>query len=368
MATPHINVVDFFSGCGGTSCGFQNAGMNVLLGLDHDSDSGDTFRLNFPSASFLKADLQTLPVENLFDSKVRPLDGYLLFSGCAPCQPFTKQRTDRRGNDERRTLLSTFEKFIAHWLPDLVFVENVPGLQKVDRKPGPFAGFLKMLKKLGYFTDYAVVRASDYGVPQRRERLVLMASRIGSVALPRPSHGLDGKKLAVVRDWISALPPLSAGETDANDPDHRAAALSDLNLARIRATTEGGGRENWPESLLLNCHRGHVGHSDVYGRLSWTKPASALTTRCVSYSNGRFGHPEQDRAISLREAACLQTFPRTWQFSGSLESRARQVGNAVPPLMAEAIGREFVRHVSMHDEQTTFKDLKCESLFRHYGS
>jgi DNA (cytosine-5)-methyltransferase 1 len=128
------------------------------------------------------------------------------------------------------------------------------------------------------------------------------------------------------------------------DPDHRAAGLSVTNLKRIAATPEGGGRDAWPRSLWLDSHKKFDGHTDVYGRLAWDRPASGLTTRCIRYSNGRFGHPDQNRAISIREAACLQTFPRKYRFAGSHESRARQVGNAVPPLMAKAIGKAFLAH------------------------
>jgi len=161
------------------------------------------------------------------------------------------------------------------------------------------------------------------------------------------THGTARRPVATVRDWIDGLPAIAAGCTDSDDPDHRAAALSATNLRRIAATPEGGGREAWPRSLLLDCHRKFEGHSDVYGRLAWDRPAAGLTTRCISYSNGRFGHPNQDRALSVREAACLQTFPRRYRFVGSLESKARQVGNAVPPLMAKAIGKAFLAHARL---------------------
>lgn len=152
------------------------------------------------------------------------------------------------------------------------------------------------------------------------------------------------RPVATVRDWIGGLPTIAAGCTDPGDPDDRSAALSTMNLRRIAWTREGGGREAWPKSLLLDCHKGFDGHSDVYGRLAWDRPAAGLTTRCISYSNGRFGHPDQNRALSVREAACLQTFPRRYRFVGSLESKARQVGNAVPPLTAKAMGRAFLKH------------------------
>jgi DNA (cytosine-5)-methyltransferase 1 len=147
-----------------------------------------------------------------------------------------------------------------------------------------------------------------------------------------------------VQDWIGNLPRIRAGETHPDDQDHQAALLSDINLKRIALTPEGGNRESWPQNLWLDCHRDHKGHTDVYGRLSWNKPAAGLTTRCISYSNGRFGHPEQNRAISVREAACLQTFPRHYAFRGNLNSRARQIGNAVPPLMAQRFGEAILEH------------------------
>lgn len=186
----------------------------------------------------------------------------------------------------------------------------------------------------------------DYGVPQVRRRLVLVASRVSAVRLPMPTHGQGKKPVATVQDWISGLPRLEAGAVDSFDPDHAAAALSELNLRRIQATPMGGNRLDWPEDLRLDCHQGHSGHTDVYGRMSWDKPSPGLTTRCVSYSNGRFGHPEQDRAISVREAALLQTFPLTLKLSGTLTSKARQIGNAVPPLMAERIGEALIRSLS----------------------
>jgi DNA (cytosine-5)-methyltransferase 1 len=154
-----------------------------------------------------------------------------------------------------------------------------------------------------------------------------------------------------VREWISGFPPIAAGETYAEIPNHRAARLSELNLERIRATPPGGGRFDWPEELMLTCHLGEYnGHTDVYGRMHWDRPASGLTTRCISLSNGRFGHPEQDRAISVREAASIQTFADDFVFFGSLNSMARQVGNAVPVLVAEVFGRYFLTHIERAEQ------------------
>ncbi|MFK3794758.1 DNA cytosine methyltransferase [Pseudomonas sp. NPDC088444] len=336
-----INVFDFFSGCGGTSCGFREAGMNIKLGLDVDSEAANTYRFNFPEATFLEKDIRTLPAEAL-SSSISQTEGRILFSGCAPCQPFSKQNRHQNENDPRLNLLGEFGRFIEHWLPDYVFVENVPGMQKDCMKSETFLTFTNLLNKLGYSFDAAIVQALWFGVPQTRSRLVLVASLHGEIKIPNATHGNGLNPYTTVKEWIKDLPALGAGQTDPSDNDHSAMNLSELNLRRIQSTLEGGGRETWPEELLLKCHKNYSGHSDVYGRLAWDKPASGLTTKCLSYSNGRFGHPSQPRGLSLREAASLQTFPRSYRFFGSLQSRARQVGNAVPPLMARSISKAFI--------------------------
>lgn len=342
-----VRVFDFFSGCGGTAEGFRQAGCSVEFALDFDRDAADTFQLNFPEAVVLTEDIQKVAADSIGEL-ISKRTGPLLFSGCAPCQPFSRQNSAARSGarDVRKSLLLEFGRFVEHWKPEYVFVENVPGLQRFDDQDGPLPTFLSMLERLGYCTEARVVAASAYGVPQTRERLIILASRVGPIAIPAFSHGTGAKPISTVRDWLSDLPAIRAGQTHPDDSDHVAARLSPLNKARIYKTPEGGGRASWPKSLQLACHKDHVGHSDVYGRLAWDKPASGLTTRCISYSNGRFGHPEQHRALSVREAACLQTFPRTYRFKGSLESRARQIGNAVPPLMAEAVGVLVAKHAT----------------------
>lgn len=337
-----IKVYDFFSGCGGTSCGLSQAGLEIVTGLDSDRDAASTYRMNIKGASFLETDIRSLSEEAL-DLKTHG-GAPILFCGCAPCQPFSKQNRNLDFNDPRRNLLSEFGRFVQRWTPDYVLVENVPGLQRVSPDEGPLRSFISLLNSLNYSFVSGVLPALWYGVPQTRERFILIASLKAGVFLPPASHGLGLKSPSTVEDWIGELPSIAAGETHSDDPDHQAARLSDLNLDRIAHTPEGGGREAWPEALRLECHKFHKGHSDVYGRLSWKKPAAGLTTRCISYSNGRFGHPTQDRAISVREAASLQTFPDWYKFSGSLASRARQIGNAVPPLMAKQIGEAIISH------------------------
>ncbi|WP_331345024.1 DNA cytosine methyltransferase [Cellvibrio sp. UBA7661] len=338
-----IDVFDFFSGCGGTSCGLSDEGLNIKFALDIDEVAISTFKENFPYAKVLTSNIQEIEPENL-SSIIGERNNPILFCGCAPCQPFSKQNKKKYENDPRKNLLMEFSRFIGYWEPEYVLVENVPGMQKI-RSNGPFYEFLKILDDLKYQYSFDVLPAADFGVPQRRERLVLLASKLGTISLPKATHGPKaGTPYSTVREWISDLTAISAGETCNQDSEHRAAKLSEINLRRIKQTPEGGGREFWSPDLQLKCHQNYKGHTDVYGRLHWDKPASGLTTRCISLSNGRFGHPSQNRAISIREAACLQTFPRTYRFKGNMASKARQIGNAVPPLMAKEIGKSIKNH------------------------
>lgn len=340
-----IAVVDFFSGCGGTSAGLRAAGYRIAAALDCDTDAAATFRANFPEAAFVEGDVRGLD-ETALDGLLPEDRRGLLISACAPCQPYSSlRRGKRQGMD--RSLLLTLLPFVRRHAPDAIVVENVPGLQKV-RGASTWNRFRKELTRLGYHQAWGVVDCRDYGVPQRRRRLVLVASRHGPVTLPQPTHGAGRRPHATVRDWIGKLPVLAAGETHRGDPNHRAGRLGDLNLRRIQATPEGGGRSSWTESLWLECHKGFDGHEDVYGRLSWDACAPVLTTKCTDITNGRYGHPEQDRAISVREAASIQTFPLDFRFTGSLKSSTRQVGNAVPVLLARRVGEHVAAHLAEH--------------------
>jgi len=350
-------VFDFFCGCGGTSRGFQKAGIDIAFALDTDPDAMNTFTKNFPETIFCDKSITELTASDLQPTLDRYKDSYKLFCGCAPCQPFTKQNTESPKRDTRKNLLSQFGIIIEECKPDFVFVENVPGLQKVPKhKRGPFPAFKELLGKMGYHITYGVVAAQDYGAPQLRRRFVLLASKHGEINIPASTHGKErDNPYKSVRDAIADLPAIAAGETckDSNVLNHRAADLSELNMMRIKASApDGGGRNNWPRKLWPACYtrtnengETHSGHTDCYGRLWWDKPATGLTTRCISYSNGRFGHPEQDRAISVREAARLQGFDDAFEFTGNLSSMARQIGNAVPVDLAFAMGKHFVKHI-----------------------
>ncbi len=342
-------VFDFFSGCGGASRGFQNAGMAIVFALDWDRDAANTFEANFPTAKVQCRDIHESHAERIAQLVDRQRPHPVLFCGCAPCQPFSKQNSARRDprHDDRASLLREFLRFIVECTPDIVFVENVPGIQTFDQDAEPMRGFLRGLDKVGYRYCYDTVSLKHFGVPQARRRFLLLASRHGPIEFPDHTHGPSTPNPAykTVRHAIGDLPDVPAGATHPDIANHRAARLSDLNLERIRETPEGGGYADWPKRLWLECHRKTKGYSDAYGRMSWDKPASGLTTRCISYSNGRFGHPKQDRAITVREAACLQTFPMDFQFFGSLNAMAKQIGNAVPVRVAEVVGRHFLRHL-----------------------
>ena len=323
--------------------------MNIAFALDHDTDARASFEANFPDAHFEFADIRKVSVEAVRSRVGAERSKPVLFSGCAPCQPFTTQKPTRPkpNRDERAPLLAHFARLMEGCRPDLVFVENVPGLQTLDADSQPFDGFLRRLDGADYAVDYWPITLARYGVPQIRQRLVLVGSRHGTIRLPEETHGpgTPNGRYDTVRDWIAHLPPIRAGEEHREVPNHMAADLSARNLERIETTPEGGGNRDWPEHLRLDCHKGFSGYSDVYGRMSWDAPASGLTTRCTSYSNGRFGHPEQDRAISVREAACLQTFPEDFVFHGSMKSMARQIGNAVPVRLAKLIGHRLIEHL-----------------------
>jgi DNA (cytosine-5)-methyltransferase 1 len=341
-----IQVVDFFSGCGGTSAGLKQSGMNILAGIDMDAEAAMSFQLNFPEAEFICRDIRKILTCELERLISRERTSPLLFSACAPCQPFSKQNRGKNATDQRASLLDELHRFIRKFRPEYIFLENVPGIQRVNPSDGPIGRFLRLLEEIGYEVAYDIVDFLDYGVPQTRRRLVMTASLLGKLSLPEPTHGPAPGRAphSTVWEWIGDLPPIDAGATHPDIPNHRAAALSPLNLQRIASTPEGGDRRDWPQNLILPCHAGHDGHTDVYGRLRRDRPASTLTTRCVSLSNGRFGHPIQNRALSLREAACLQTFPRDFVFKGSFNSMAMQIGNAVPVALARRFGDTIAEH------------------------
>lgn len=222
-------------------------------------------------------------------------------------------------------------------------MENVPGIKK--REPHVYETFVQTLKDKKYKHDADVVNTKHFEVPQERKRFVLFASKHNNITLP--THVLSNTEVLTVRDTIAHLPALKAGEEHSAIKNHKAVNLIDLNVERLKQTPHNGGsRIDWKdEYLTAQCHKGKKGFGNSYGRLSWDKPAPTVTTRFYTYSSGRHGHPEQNRAISFKEGALLQTFPDDYEFFGSNGAKGKQIGNAVPPKMAYHFGKHFLKFV-----------------------
>ncbi|MEI7884381.1 MAG: DNA cytosine methyltransferase [Clostridia bacterium] len=333
--------IDFFCGGGGMTKGLMDAGIDVLFGLDSNPYCRDTYEKN-NLIPYLCHDIQKVSSKELI-SKYPALkkNEDLLMVGCAPCQPFSLLR---KGTEEHISvnLLSEFGRLMAELRPAHIIVENVPGIK--GRGQDVLEKFLILLKENGYSHSAKVVNAKNYGVPQSRKRFILIASRIFVPKIPEFTHGDGFLPYKTVSDAIRKYPDLKAGEDNINIPNHRASGMSEKTLERIKATPhDGGGRLDWPDNLWLECHKnGFMGHSDVYGRMAWNSISPTLTVKCFSISNGRFGHPDQDRAISLRESAALQSFPDDYIFYGNMQEVGKQIGNAVPVLLAKHIG-EYIK-------------------------
>jgi DNA (cytosine-5)-methyltransferase 1 len=337
--------IDLFCGCGGVSNGFLQAGVRVAAGVDFDERCKETYEKNNPKSHFLLKDISRLSAKEIVESvgDLRSGENRLLLSACAPCQPFSQQNRGTRVNSEKR-ILTHVARLVRELEPDFVFLENVYGLKNV-RGYSAFRRLLNTLEKLGYKTKSGMVNACDYGVAQVRQRFVLTAVRGDCVCWASPTHGQKcNSPYRTVRDAIERFPAIQHGKSHPEVSNHVASILSPTNYRRAQATPpDGGSRSSWPKELRLKCHVSHDGHPDVYGRLKWDSPAPTLTTKCTSISNGRFGHPEQHRAISAREAASLQGFSDDYVFVGGVSSLRRLVGNAVPPPVAKSFAQAFLQ-------------------------
>jgi DNA (cytosine-5)-methyltransferase 1 len=346
-STALIRGVDLFCGAGGLTRGLEKAGIDIMVGVDVDPACEFPFSAN-NKAKFLLKSVEVLSKSDF--SGVFEGESVSLLAGCAPCQPFsTYSHVWSCPSDERWNLLTHFSRLVGKLRPDLVTMENVPRLAQQT----VFEDFVKALKRRRYHVFHKVVNCADYGVPQSRQRLVLLASKFGPIELISPTRSPTNHK--TVRKAIEKLPPLEAGEVCEKDPLHQACELSPLNLKRIRASQPGGSWRDWNDELVADCHKKDTGktYPSVYGRMSWDDPAPTMTTQYYGFGNGRFGHPEQDRAISLREGAILQSFPKTYRFvrKGDPVYRkviGRLIGNAVPVKLAEAIGKTMIAHVEQH--------------------
>ncbi len=346
MRESSIKAVDIFCGAGGLTYGMEAAGLIVAEGVDIDPTCRHAYETNTNARFVLKnaRDYDAQALQRAWgDANVR------ILVGCAPCQPFSTYTQGPRGTYHTKwTLLKKLADLVVETKAEVVSMENVTPLRRTQT----FRYFVRRLEREGYQVSYDMVDCRYYGAPQMRRRLVLLASRFGPISLIAPTH-VKPESWTTVRQAIGKLPPIMAGQTSGDDPLHRSSCLSPLNMKRIKISKPGGTWKDWPRSLVAECHRKDTGktYSGVYGRMEWDKPSPTITGQSFGFGNGRFGHPEQDRALSLREAALLQTFPPSYVFvdpkeTPSVKAVGRMIGNAVPPLLGEVIGHSIKVHIT----------------------
>ncbi|TPS20828.1 DNA cytosine methyltransferase [Acinetobacter baumannii] len=334
-----IEAVDLFCGVGGLTAGLIKSGINVKAGYDIAKECEFAYEYN-NNAIFIHKDVAEVTASEI--SSWYSEGSIRLLAGCAPCQPFSTYNKGRdTTKDSKWPLLYHFSRLIKEVKPELVTMENVPDVTKHK----VYHDFIDELKKLGYEITAQEIACIDYGIPQTRRRHVVLASKLNSIKLIEPTHD----KPLTVKETIFDLEHLQAGQKSKNDPLHVCSRLSEINLKRIKASRPGGTWRDWPEELRAECHKKESGkfYSAVYGRMHWDQPAPTITTLCYGFGNGRFGHPEQDRAISLREAALFQTFPLDYQFTPInkpvvFSTIGRMIGNAVPVRLGEIVGLSII--------------------------
>lgn len=339
----NVQAFDMFCSIGGLTYGLQIAGIQVNAGLDLDSSCRYAYEKNC-NADFLDSDIKDITYSDI--SRYVENADYRILVGCAPCQPFSGHTAKMKStqSDPRWNLIDEFLRIILEGKPEIVSMENVPRLLRMPI----YKSFKSKLADAGYKVSDGIVSCSEFGVPQYRRRLVMLASLLDRIPLPtRTSTTTES-----VRQTIGNLDCIAHGQSNDSDPLHVCSRLEPINLERIQASKPGESWRDWPQRLLPHCFTKDSGQSytNVYGRMRWDYPAPTLTTQFYRYGTGRFGHPEQDRALSLREGALLQTFPQEYQFikpDGCVTFTAvgRHIGNAVPPALASAIGKAIVGHI-----------------------
>jgi len=327
--------VDLFCGCGGLTSGLKRAGFRILGAVDVDPLSVKTYKANHREVTIWEKDIREIDPQELIKTLGLKKGSLDLLAGCPPCQGFSTMRTLNGAvmvEDPRNDLLLDFERFVEHLLPRTVMLENVPGLAGDVR----FVAFRKKLKKLGYQGDHRILNAADYGVPQRRRRLIYLAGM--GMDIPFAEKNTKQK---TVKKAIGDLPKAGQSGDPVHDiPENRTPKV--LEIIRL-IPKDGGRRRDLPEEYQLDCHKRCNGFKDVYGRMAWNEVAPTITSGCFNPSKGRFLHPEEDRAITMREAALLQGFPRSYKFpvTNNKSAVALLIGNALPPPFIAAHGKSI---------------------------
>lgn len=343
-----ISAIDLFCGIGGLTHGLKKAGINVLAGIDQDSSCKYAFEKN-NKAEFIDSDVTKINGDFLVQKYWKKKNSIKILVGCAPCQPFSSHSNKVKDKEtgDKWFLLNQFKRLIYEIQPEIVSMENVPNLANKEI----FEHFVSFLKLNEYFVSYSNVYCPDYGIPQKRKRLVLLASKLGKINLIDKTH--SPKNYKTTRDAIGSLPNVSAGEKLVSDPIHFTSALSPINIKRIKASKPNGTWLDWDESLRLKCHKKDSGqtYKSVCGRMHWDEPSPTITTQFYNFGTGRFGHPEQDRALTIREAAILQTFPKNYKFYKNpdeilITKLGVHIGNAVPVDLGFVIGKSIKAHLN----------------------
>jgi DNA (cytosine-5)-methyltransferase 1 len=360
--------VDLFCGSGAVSSGLKAEGFRILAAVDNDSVACRTYSLNHPEVELIEADIKCVDAAAL--AKRLKSNGKLdLLVVCAPCQPFSTQNRQRANSDPRTNLIIESVKFVEAFKPKVVFIENVPGLIT----NGPVRELKRALKEQGYFlSDPLKLDSADLGVPQRRERCILIAVRDKTVAKAF-GNNIQPLPRKTVFGAIGHLPPLKSGEACPTDPLHRARKHHKTTLVRLNhIPKDGGSRSSLPPYLQLACHKNRKNDfPDVYGRVKWNDVAPTLTTGCTDVTKGRFAHPRDDRALTLREAALLQSFPADYKFHGNSGQIARQIGNAVPVRMVRSLSHYIKEAITdmtlLLDQKSEIKSREVEKPGRRKG-
>ena len=352
MTTKALTAVEIFAGGGGLAVGLERAGFKAVAAIELERHAAATFKANHPKVQVFRQDVREISGAELLKLGGGSID---VLAACPPCQGFSSLTYKYKRDDARNHLVSEVARLTEEMLPTAVMVENVPGLANKGRPL--FDDLVTRLERLGYICNWDVLQVADYGIPQMRRRLVLLAGKGFKIEMPAATHsrtGSEGKpRWKTVRDAIGHLSDATAFvDAQANGGAHLVdwhvtRKLSETNTQRLLQAKAGASGQETPDHLRPKCHRGgYSGFSNVYGRMKWDEPSPTITAGCTTLSKGRFGHPDQTRTISLREAALLQTFPPNYHFETDVFERACEiVGNALPCDFAEAIAANVKNHI-----------------------
>lgn len=352
LASKPLVAIDLFAGGGGLTLGLKQAGFIVSAAVEIDNVAAATYEANHPETVMFTKNIEDISAAELIATS--PTNKIDLIAACPPCQSFSSLTAKYKKRDSRDKLINEFARLVEEIMPPSIMMENVPGLAKKGQKF--FNPVIEKFKSIGYNIDFKVVEVADYGVPQRRKRLVVLGSLKENIKIPSATHSENPEKDSPIIPWVTVRsafyglsePTLLSSTKSRGGPQafnwNVSRDISKINLDRLKAISEGGDRTQIPMHLRPKCHLSDFGFTNVYGRMAWDKPSPTITGGCTTPSKGRFGHPTETRTISVREAARLQTFPDDYKFSTDFVDRACLIiGNALPPLFAKTMAEACLR-------------------------